>query len=493
MESESPTPQLSRRNTARWVAVTGGAQIVRFVTTLLSTAILARLLEPKDFGLIAAAAPVLAFTAMLQNLGINEALIQRSDLHKGHINALFVVLMGMGLAVSAVLFFLAPLIAAGLAEPRLTSIIQAMAGLGLGVAAATTPLSLLNRQLKFKQLALIDVASVVAGLIVGVIVALLTRSYWSLVLMQGATIAVQLAGSALLARWTPGRALFDGEFRKMIGLGTGFSTFNLLNFLSRNADILMIARMHGTTAVGHYERAYKMMLAPLWQSVTPFGRVLTPVLARLQGDPAAYRQRYFEAVTMLMAGVQPAILAALVFPAAAVEVVLGAGWQPATPIFFWLCLTGLHQIQTLTLGWLFVSQGRAKEFALLGAMGAAIIVTAFFIGLPFGPAGVAMAYAIVDIGMRAPLTWWLAGRRGPVSLSTLVGNALPHAIALAATAAVLLMLARAILLDAWTTMISAASLSYIIYTAVLLGFPKKRRLATSLALGAVQRLMPRHS
>lgn len=492
MTSETPTPQLSRRNTARWVAVTGGAQAVRFVTTLLSTAILARLLEPTDFGLIAAAGPVLSFTAMLQNLGINEALIQRPNLHKGHVNALFAVVMGMGLAVSIALFFLAPPIAAALNEPRLTGIIQAMAGMSLVVAAATTPLSLLNRQLKFKQLAMIDVASVVVGLFVGAAFAFATRSYWSLVLMQAATIFVQLVGAVVLARWRPGAALFDAEFRKMIGLGAGFSTFNLLNFLSRNADILLIARVHGTAAVGYYERAYKMMLAPLWQSVTPFGRVLTPVLARLQGDPDAYRQRYFEAVTMLMTGVQPAIVAALIFPGSAVEVVLGPGWQYATPIFFWLCLTGLHQIQTLTLGWLFVSQGRAKEFAILGGAGAAIIVTSFVIGLPFGPAGVAMAYAIADILLRAPLTWWVAGRRGPVDLAALIRNAVPHAVASGVTAVFLFGWAQIVTLDHLTTMISAACISYLVYGLVLVIFPAKRRLATSLALGAVQRFSPRH-
>jgi polysaccharide transporter, PST family len=493
MTPETSQPELSRRNTAGWIVVTGGAQAIRFIVTLLSTAILARLLLPADFGLIAAASPVLAFTAMLQNLGLNEALIQRPTLEKGHINALFFVLIGMSAAVSAALVLLAPVIAAALLEPRLIGIVQAMAGIGLVVAGSTTPLGLMSRRLKFKQLAVIDSASSIAGLIAGIAFALVTRSYWALVLMQAVTSAVQLLGACFLSGWRPGAASFDAEFRRMIGLGAGFSAFNLLNFLSRNVDILLIARVHGSTALGYYERAYKMMLAPLWQSVTPFGRVLTPVLARLHHDAAAYQQRYFEAVALLMIAVQPGMVAALVFPDSAVDVVLGAGWNPASPIFFWLCLTALHQVQTLTLGWLFISQGRAREFAVLGAVGAAVIVASFVIGLPHGPAGVAMAYAIADILVRAPMTWWTAGRRGPISLGALVANFLPHATAMAASAGLLLIWSRFVELPHVPTLVGGICISYAVYTSILLLFPQKRRLIKVFARGTLERLQVRPS
>jgi PST family polysaccharide transporter len=494
MTPDTPQPELSRRNTAGWVLLTGGAQAVRFLVTLASTAILARLLLPTDFGLIAAASPVLAFTAMLQNLGLNEALIQRPQLEKGHVSALFVVTTGMSVAVAAVLIFAAPALAGLLREPRLVGIIEAMAGIALIVSAATVPLGWMNRRLKFRQLAIIDVCSSVTGLVVGIAVALVTHSYWALVLMQAATAAVQLIGSVTFAGWRPGRPLFDRDFQHMIGLGAGFSAFNLLNFLSRNADILLIARAHGAAALGFYERAYKMMLAPLWQTVTPFGRVLTPVLARLQDNKEAYRQRYLESVALLMSVVQPAIMAAVIFPAATVRVVLGPGWTPAVPIFFWLCLTALHQVQTSTLGWLFVSQGRAREFAVLGGAGAAIIVISFLVGLPYGPIGVAMAYAIADICLRAPLSWWMAGRRGPVDLVALARSFLPHAMAMVASAAFLLLWGRmAERLSVFSLLAGALCLSYAAYVAGLALFPEKRRLIFAFLRGARRRFQEKPS
>lgn len=493
MTVDGSPPDLSRRKTAGWVVVTGGAQAVRFVLTLASTAILARLLSPTDFGLIAAASPVLAFTAMLQNLGLNEALVQRPDLQKRHINALFYLMVAFSAVIALALILGAPSLASLLREPRLAGIIQAMAGIALIVAVGATPIALMNRRLQFRQLAVIDICSAVAGLVVGIVFALATRSYWALVAMQAATLTVQLAGAFICAKWRPGAATFDEEFRRMVGLGAGFSTFNLLNFLSRNADLILIARFHGATALGFYERAYKMMLAPLWQSVTPFGRVLTPVLSRLQNDPVTYRQRYFESVALLMSVVQPAIVAALMFSDAAVGLVLGPGWLPSSPIFFWLCLTALHQVQTLSLGWLFVSQGRAREFALLGAIGAGVIVTSFVIGLPYGPVGVAMAYAIADIGLRAPITWWVAGRRGPVDLAAMLRSFTPHAVAMAASAAALALWSRISGLGETPTLIGAAIISYCIYAAALGFFPEKRKLIGTFARGALRRLQLRAS
>jgi PST family polysaccharide transporter len=494
MTPDMPHPELSRRNTAGWVLLTGGAQAARFLVTLASTAILARLLLPTDFGLIAAAAPVLAFSALLQNLGLNEALIQRPQIDRGHVNALFVITTGMSVAVALGLILAAPMLASLLLEPRLTEIIQAMAVVSFIFAASTVPVGLMNRRLKFKQLAIVDVCSSVSGVVVGVAAAAATHSYWALLLMQATTGLVQLLGSVIFAGWKPGKPLFDPDFQRMIGLGAGFSTFNLLNFLSRNADILLIARFHGATALGFYERAYKMMLAPLWQTVTPFGRVLMPVLSRLQQDAVAYRQRYFEAVALLMTMVQPAILVAVLFPAAVLQVVLGPGWSPAVPIFFWLCLTALHQVQTSTLGWLFVSQGRAREFAVLGAVGATIIVTSFVVGLPYGPAGVAMAYAVADIALRAPLSWWMAGRRGPVDLVALARSFFPHATSMAVGAVVLTLWGKVSEhLPAFSLLVGATCVSYTSYVATMGLFPDKRKLIFAFMRGAKRRFQVRPS
>jgi PST family polysaccharide transporter len=478
---------LSRRNTAKWVAVTGAAQAVRFVLTLLSLSILARLLSPDDFGLIATAGPVLAFSALLQNLGLNETLIQQPKLEVRHVNATFYVMVVVSLLVCAVLYVGAPIYADVMQEPRLVDVVRAMAVISFIVAIGGTPFGLLNRGLRFRQLAIIDLLGIAAGLGFGVAFALATRSYWALVVMYGTTAFVHLICALASVRWRPGIPGFDEEFRKLLGLGAGFSTFNMLNFLSRNVDVLLLARLHGTVAVGLYERAYKMMLAPLWQTVTPFGRVMMPVLSKLREDRGQYRERYFEATAFLMVVVQPGVLVAVVFPTSSVAVVLGPNWLAASPILFWLSLTALHQIQTLTLSWLFISQGRAGELAIAGAIGAGVIVTAFVAGASIGPVGVAVAYAMADIFLRAPLTWWMAGRKGQVDLSSLLSHCAPHAAAMTVAGAALATSKLFWRFDHMATLLCGIVISYCVYGLTLSIFPEKRRLLATFLRGIRRR------
>jgi PST family polysaccharide transporter len=151
-------------------------------------------------------------------------------------------------------------------------------------------------------------------------------------------------------------------------------------------------------------------------------------------------------------------------------------------------------VQTSTLGWLFVSQGRAREFAVLGAVGATIIVTSFVVGLPYGPTGVAMAYAIADIALRAPLSWWMAGRRGPIDLVAMAKSFLPHATGMVVGAVVLTLWGKVSEhLSALSLLAGAACVSYAAYVATLGLFPDKRKLIFAFMRGAKRRFQVKPS
>ncbi|MGE0830833.1 MAG: lipopolysaccharide biosynthesis protein [Hyphomonadaceae bacterium] len=463
-----------RGRTAGWIFITGGAQLLKMLISIASAAILGRMLNPVDFGLMATAAPIIALATMIQNLGLNQALVQHPDLKTGHINALFYITMLVSGVVCALLLAAAPLIALFFHEPRLADIVRVLALVTLLSAASATPLGLLNRNLRFSKLAFAEVAAAALGLTAAAAYAAATGSYWALVLMQAVNIVLVLACATIWSGWAPGRATFDADVRKMLGFGAGFSTFNLLNFLSRNADNLLIARFNGASPLGLYDRAYKLMLAPLGQAIMPFARVLTPVLARLQDQPEAYRRHYAETTGILMAAVQPALLVTVIFSNDVIPVVLGERWIAAGPIFFWLALTGLHQVYTSTFGWLFISQGRGKDFAILGFAGAFLAISSFVVGLPGGPLGVAMAYSICDCVFRLPLNWYMTGRAGPVGYRDLAKNFAPHVAAMAACAA-LLFAAKQFVVTAnapWLAFFSIVS--YSVNLAVLCAFRSKR-------------------
>ncbi|MBL8548606.1 MAG: lipopolysaccharide biosynthesis protein [Hyphomonadaceae bacterium] len=480
--------ELTRGRTAGWVLLMGSAYAMRALMSIASAAILGRLLTPVDFGLVATAGPLMALIGLIQSLGINQALIQHRTIERGHVNALFYVMLGAGAALALGLVLSARLAADFFGEPRLEAILWAFAGVSVLSAALLTPIGLLNRRLKFAQMATIDVAAGIAGLASGVAFAAATHSYWALVVMQGANTLVQFALALAFSGWLPGRATFDATVKRMLGFGAGFSVFELFNFLSRNADNLLIARVHGAGPLGLYDRAYKLMLTPLQQAIGPFSRVMVPLLARLQDTPALYRQRYFDATTALMVATHPPLVVACIFNEAAIRLVLGAQWMAAAPIFFWLSLTSLHQVYSTPQGWLFVSQGRGREFAVVGIVTSGIAVASFAAGLAWGPVGVAMGYAIGNYLLTVPFAWWMAGRRGPVRRRGLIASVAPHAAALAACAALLAGLKQAWPALGLVGLAASTAASYAAYLAVLALFPEKRRLLGEGWRGLVKRL-----
>lgn len=463
-----------RISTWKGVLFIGTAQAWTLAVTFLAAPALGRLLQPSDFGLLATSAPIVGFVATLQNLGLSQAIIQRETITRGQINALFWLSVLVCLTLILGLLTLAPLAAEFFREPRLSAVIAVSATLMLISVLASQPIALLTRDLRFRTLALLEVVGSTLGAILAVTVAWYTQSYWSLLLPIACGRVVDLLGAAIAVRWYPGRPIWDGELRQMIRFGASLATFNLLNYLARHADNLMIAKVYGATALGFYDRAYKIMLLPLAQATGPLSRVVTPILSRLQGEPGEYRRTYDEAVTFLMLTVQPGALCAVIYSDTTVTLLLGSKWSDASPIFAWLGIAGLHQIFTSTLGWLLISQGRVRDLAILGTVNSATTVASFAMGLPWGALGVAISYVCSDYLLRLPFTWYLACRKGPIHPSDILRITIPHILGLLASALALSLAKIAMSPSTLLPLISLACIAYLINVAVLSMFSSKR-------------------
>lgn len=260
----------------------------------------------------------------------------------------------------------------------------------------------------------------------------------------------------------------------MIGFGSGVSGFNLANYLSRNADKLLIGKFFGDNALGLYDRAYRLLLFPLSQIHAPIGRVMIPMLSRSLSDPHRYKRAYMECVSILLLATQPAILFATIYSEDVFRILLGDRWLDSALIFAWLGIAGLQQVMTSTIGWLYISQGRGGGFFQIGVFGAVTTVTAFVAGLPWGPVGVAAAYSISDYLVRLPVIWAAAGRAGPVTTRDLYSMAMPHALSTALAAVALLSLKPLVPTPDILTCGCLVGLSYTVYLAFLMLFPEKR-------------------
>lgn len=431
-----PTTNL-RRSAVHGTAAVGGAQAIKFLTQLLSVVILARLLAPVDFGLFAMLMPVAAFVMMVQDIGLSQAVVASGDLTHEQISTMFWINAGLSLVLAMLFALCAPLIAWFFGEPRLLAPALALAATVLISGLATQHFAWLSRSLRFGAVALIDVASTLLGFAAAVVVALIMPGIWALVASVLASMSVGLIGAWSLARWRPGRPAPFAEVRDLLRLGAGLSTFTLTNFFARNLDNVMIGRWAGAAQLGFYDRAYKLLLFPLQQINNPIGRVMVPVLARLNDEPHRYRHAYRRTLRHMLLFTVPGVAFMLMFAKPLILLLMGERWAPAAAIFTWLALAALHQPMSATFGWLFISQKRGGDFGRWGIFSMVTCVAAFAIGLPWGATGVAAAYALSDVLIRMPVLWWWVGRAGPVRHRDLIDIVKPFVFALSGTFGVL--------------------------------------------------------
>lgn len=466
----------SKSRAAKNVFITGATQVWRLITGLLLTIVSTRLLTASDFGILAMVATATALITLVKDLGISQAIVQRDTINSGQINTLFWVSIAASILFALLLGAGAPLVARFYAEPRVELLTIAFAALALIGGPQAVPAALLTRASHFNKLAIIELLSSTTAVAVGITTTLLWRSYWALYASAAAATVVSGIGIWLASRYKPGAPDFDANTAQMLRFGSHISGFNIVNYLSRNCDNILIGRFLGVDQLGLYDRAYRLLLFPINQLHGPIGQVLVPLLSRLQTDPNKYRSAYTDAVSLIMIAAHPGILFAIICAPQLFELLLGDRWIGAAPIFQWLGIAGLHQVMTATMGWLFLSQARGSDFFRIGSYGAVVTVASFVIGLSWGAVGVAASYAVANYVVLLPLVWISTGRRGPVSCRDLIRLAMPHVAATLATAAILMVSEYNLQPSGLPRMAAFLALAYFVYLCVILFFDAKREL-----------------
>jgi len=466
----------SKSRAAQNIVITGIAQAWRVVTGFALTIVTTRLLTPADFGILAMVATATALIALVKDLGIGQAIVQSSTISPSQINSLFWVSILASLLFAVLLGFSAPLLARFYGEPRVELVTIAFSVLVLIGGPQAVPTAILNRKSQFNRLAVIDIASATVALVVGIAGALAWQSYWALFASAAGATIVSGIGVWIFSSYRPGAPHFDSNTAQMLRFGSHVSGFNLVNYLSRNCDKLLIGRFLGSDQLGFYDRAYRLLLFPITQLHGPIGQVLVPLLSRIQADPIKYRSTYTDATSLIMIVAQPGILFAIICAPQFFDFLLGDKWIPVAPIFQWLGIAGLHQVMSSTIGWLFLSQGRGGDLFKVGTYAAFITIASFIIGLPWGAVGVAASYTIANYVVLVPLIWVSVGFHGPVSCWDLIKLAIPHAVAMLATAIVLGFLQYGFPSMGLLQMAALVALSYLVYISVILMFETKREL-----------------
>lgn len=383
-------------------AVTMAAQGAQFVLQLGSTAILARLLTPADFGLIAMVTAVVGFVAMFKDAGLSMATVQREHITHAQVSTLFWINVALSAALMLVVAALAPAIAWFYGEPRLTAITLALALTFILGGLTVQHQALLQRQMRFTALSVISVASFTLSVAAALLAAWYGLGYWALVIMSATGAAVNVALVWTFSAWRPGRPARGSGVMPMLKFGGSLTGFSFLNYIGANMDNFLIGWSVGATALGFYSKAYNMILLPIRQVTGPLTSVAVPALSRLQSDPQRYRKYYCRALERVALITKPVAAVLIVTASEVVRVFLGPQWDDVVPIFRILSAVALVYTTNVSTGWVFTSMGATHRMLRWEAMSTPVRVLAIVIGLNWGALGVAYAVALVMLLLYLP-------------------------------------------------------------------------------------------
>lgn len=400
------------------IAWTGIFRLVMQLINTGSQVVLARLLLPTDYGLVALTGVVVSFAGMLTQLGLAAAVVQSRRVTERLLSTAFWLNVISGIAVTGAVIAVAPLIADFYGDERVTDLLRVSA-LTFTVSCAAVHSALLQRSLQFKKLGSLEVLGAAIGL--GATIVLAWRGFGAYSLVLGPLLQTTLMTGVFWwrVRWLPRTFMHRRELGELWRFGGGLTGSNILNFCSRNADTVLLGRFVGAGDLGLYSRSYSLMMAPLSQVTGVITRVLLPAFAEMQHDLPRLRRAWLATVRASFAVGLPVSLGVAVSAPAFVETLYGARWLGMATVLTLLSASVPPQLIGRNLGPVYQAMGRTglqfriSIWTTLGTVGAIVA------GLPWGITGVALALAIKSwvafpvplvpmmrmIGLRAGEMW----------------------------------------------------------------------------------------
>lgn len=384
-----------------------GASLVLRVGSLM---VLARLLAPKEFGLVGM---VTAFTGVLnlfRDFGLSTASVQRGHVTDEQISALFWINILVGVVLGIILAGMAPFVAVFYREPRLVWVSVVLAASFIFNGAGVQHTALLERQMRFTALAAIDIISLVVSTAVGISMAATGFGYWSLV---AAAVTLPLVSTLCLwitTGWKPGRPYLREEVRSMLRFGGAFTLINLIVYIAYNLEKVLLGRYWGANALGLYGRAYQLANLPTDNLNSAFWGVAFSGLSRVRHEPDRFRSYFLKGYSLVLALTIPITIGAALFAHDLIFVLLGPKWNDVAGIFRLLAPTILIFALINPLAWLTFSLGMIGRNLKIVLVLAPLVIGGYVLGLPYGPRGVAIGYsALMTVWAVPHIAWCVHG------------------------------------------------------------------------------------
>lgn len=378
----------------RW---TGMSQILQQLINLGCSVVLARLLAPDDFGLLAMASVFTGIVFFVLDLGLNAVIVQRENIEDRQISSIFWINVCLGLIMTLIGVATSGAIAGFYNSPGVQPIIALLSCNFLVSSLSRTQAAVLTRRMEFRSLEFRTLAGLVVGATSAVVLAFWGFGVWSLVGRILVTGAVETSMLWAVSGWRPSFWFRWADVRDLIGFSNDVLVANLLRYFGRNADNLLIGKFVGVTELGFYALAYNLMMLPVLRFSQVLAGVLFPALSRLQEDLEKLKRSWFRATRTLGAVTVPLMLGLIVLAPQFVQVVYGQKWLPVVPLLQVLTMSGIFQSLGLLNSTVLLALGKTQLRLKLTFYSVGLAVVAFLVGLPYGAFGVAACFAVMNI------------------------------------------------------------------------------------------------
>jgi len=416
-----------RQKTTRAIGWVLGSNTVSQIISFIFGIVLARLLTPEDFGMIAMTLAIIGVAGLLSDFGMGAALVHLKNTHSSHYNSIFWLNSGIGLTLTVIIFLFSEMIANFYGIPDLEKITKTLSICFVINAMTLVPRQRLVKQIEFRALAITDFSSMAISAIVAILCAMHDYGYWSLVIQQIVRASVNLMLSTMFAKWLPRLEFSIEATRQLFSFSINVFFISLVQYAGSQADKLIVGKFLGAEATGLYDKAGALMMVPVKSTSHAVGSVLFPAFSQIQDDKVKIASIFTRAISAVSLITFPMMLGLLITADNLVSVILGPQWLEVIPILKILCFCGLAISVGTMSGSIYLSQGRTDLQLKVNLVTQAIRITAIACGVPWGVIGVTIGFSIGTF-ISIVVSWIVAGNIIQLSLFTIIKTLLPNLI-----------------------------------------------------------------
>ncbi|MEO1206263.1 MAG: lipopolysaccharide biosynthesis protein [Pseudomonadota bacterium] len=378
------------------------AAAVRIGSALLVLPILARFLEPRDFGLVQMGMPFVLLLMFFSDMGISPAVVRADNPSRALWSSAFWTTIGLSIVLAAIQCASAPAIAHFFGEPELVPILWALAGILVIQSVSIMHYAYLQRAMRFQVIAGIDIASHISGMVVAIATGVYGAGAWALVYQQLTLYIVKTIGLLIISR-PPISFSFDfSEIRRILRFSLAVTGTQVVNFMGGTADTVVIGRFLGAAPLGYYSLALRLIIVPIQTFFSSLTGIFLPALAQAKNEPERFKAaslKMFRTITFisfpLMAGIS-----ALSEPI--VDVLLGDRMAAVAPLASVLAVVGAIRSVAGLHSAILMAIGRSDVLFRLALLNNFVVILAVFIGAVYGLMGVCVAVLIGSLLVSGP-------------------------------------------------------------------------------------------